>query len=981
MSNPFISVNSNMKSLRHIFSNQAGMSMLFMVMIVSLAVGGIAFVTTDMIPKLQSEKKKAEAAISYRVFIGSLNDYLVHGIRERWCLNYNNGVSDLLLSNACSSSKAMEDIVTYPGNLERVLWSAENIGTTLTAPPTLEESNKILSLNYLRYHGNPQKTTKLLKFEDISPPDGKLTFKITQGVLNDMSEEHPLYVMAKKIKDCVNSINVEVFQVKDYNNVGGGDERKIGIHITSDIVKTRFSCMTLKQADSTSFYTFYPRRLHTFSLVKYGNLDGKLHNEFHGPVYVAGDFVLPPPSYDKNNATVFYNTLTLGIYNSGKNNGGIFRAGRIVNSDKSNYTFEDRGHPYLSKQDNYETFRGFLGGVHLDSSEDKGFHNLFDYTSTSSGDVSSLEACIEENNALLKPSNNADSILAYGNYSSSTDSARAKLSFTLRNRFKPSDEAGKANIDYTYGKKKKGKGEKEIEDFEEVEIVSATDKRFFFDVVSPEGNRALGNISFIYGKEEWNGPLESFYGTMGVDSQVEFGINLSYFNMTTSKLDTFISNVDSAKRYTYYNAIESGHALTSLSEWDEFKSKAYILKEKCDDFGNKASSDCETLGFSVNCDKSKDSSCDYSSQLSAYNQSKTNLKTRLEEVKQLIVNHPNPKMTMTLAHVDPYNGKTVLNQRYLDFSFPNEWRTFFKILRSQISKSIRITFTPYHYGPYNNLYMQFYLKGQEGNNLKFLNRADWDDDENLTMGGWRNTYNNELLSENPTPLVELDCPQGMGVADWDLDMSGSTNFAWNYANTPPGAQVDSTDHQPATPIVFHPGDGTLPPLEGHALSTTKSVVEECTIPADRTHVYGFYVCDKLIIKDRSTPLYMIGTFIVNELVQNPGANVPVHWHSIWDTKAADLIMTDLYANKAACDPSKNLLNKTWVDIINNQQVSSTISSCSPLDLVTNGPNNFSWTTVDPDVGIANPGDVMTSQKTNRIQKWIIREESRVDIIR
>jgi len=45
-----------------------------------------------------------------------------------------------------------------------------------------------------------------------------------------------------------------------------------------------------------------------------------------------------------------------------------------------------------------------------------------------------------------------------------------------------------------------------------------------------------------------------------------------------------------------------------------------------------------------------------------------------------------------------------------------------------------------------------------------------------------------------------------------------------------------------------------------------------------------------------------------------------------------------------------------------------IQSCSPLDLVTNGPNNFSWTTVDPDIGIASPTDVMTSQKVNTYSK-------------
>lgn len=964
-----MTVNRDMK-LNKIISSEQGMSMLFMVMILALSVGGIAYVTTDMLPKLQSEKKKAEAAINYRVFIGSLNDYIVHGIREKWCVNYNpDGTTDLLLSTACASNVPMEDIVTFPGNLERVLWTSETIGTYLTTAPALESANKILAINYLRYHDTPPKTSRRLKETDITPPDGKLKFTITKSILDDMSTEHPLYVMGTKIKDCVNKIDIEVFQVRDFNNVGSGDERKVGIQITTDIAKTRLSCLALRQADSISYYTFYPRRLHSYALMKYGNLDGNFHNEFHGPVYVAGDFILPPENSDKNSATVFYNTLTLGIFNSGANKGSIFRTGRIVNSDKSNYTFTERGHPYLSKQDRYTSFRGFLGGVHLDATEDKGFYNLFDYTSTTSGDVASLEACIEENNVLLRPSFNSDSRLAYGEYSSTSDSARMKLSFTHRNRFKASNEAGKANADYK-------KGEKNEKKWWEPK---APDTRFTFDVKSPDGNRALGSVSFKFNEEEdWDTNKEEFYGTMGVDSLVEIGLNLEFFKMTESKLDNFIGKIDSANRYNYQDVIDNDHPLRGIPEYNKFVEDAGYLNNKCKGF-NRASSDCKILGFNESCDKNKDSSCDYTHQLNTYSNSRDILKNRLGYVKNLIKG-PAPVMTATLKEVEKYQGKTVLNQRYLDFSFPSNWRELFSMVRKDITKSLRFSFNPYHYSHYN-LPIYLYLEGNEGNNLKFLNRADWDDSENLTMGGWRSAFNNSLFSEAPKPLVELDCPDGMGVADWDLDMSGSTNFAWNYANTPPGAEIDNTDHSPAAPITFYPGVNGDPPLEGHAPSTTKSVVEECVIPPDRTHVYGFYVCNRLVIRDRSSPLYMIGTFIVNELVQTPNSNSPVYWHSIWDAKAADLIMTDLHGRKPACDLSKNLISKTWKDVIKDPQLNMVIESCSPLDLVTNGPNNFSWTTIDPDVGIAKPTDAMTSQKVSRVQKWVIREESRVDIIR
>ncbi len=51
-----------------------------------------------------------------------------------------------------------------------------------------------------------------------------------------------------------------------------------------------------------------------------------------------------------------------------------------------------------------------------------------------------------------------------------------------------------------------------------------------------------------------------------------------------------------------------------------------------------------------------------------------------------------------------------------------------------------------------------------------------------------------------------------------------------------------------------------------------------------------------------------------------------------------------------------------------------------MDLVTNGTNNFTLTTVDPDIGLI-AGNTMTSQKVLRFQRWVIREDSRQDLVR
>src|SRR5690606_7540115 len=103
----------------------------------------------------------------------------------------------------------------------------------------------------------------------VEAPDGKLSFKITEAALNDMSEQHPLYLMVQKIRNCIQEINIEVYQVKEINSQSQADERKIGIKIDTKNKSVPLSCLLVRTANSTTYYTFYPRRLHSFSLMKY----------------------------------------------------------------------------------------------------------------------------------------------------------------------------------------------------------------------------------------------------------------------------------------------------------------------------------------------------------------------------------------------------------------------------------------------------------------------------------------------------------------------------------------------------------------------------------------------------------------------------------------------------------------------------------------------------------------------------------------
>jgi hypothetical protein len=298
-----------------------------------------------------------------------------------------------------------------------------------------------------------------------------------------------------------------------------------------------------------------------------------------------------------------------------------------------------------------------------------------------------------------------------------------------------------------------------------------------------------------------------------------------------------------------------------------------------------------------------------------------------------------------------------------------------------------IEFTGFHYGLETLKFKIEVVDSSELIRLKKQNNGNLVDF--IYFSDWKNTYDNSNnssipLTEDPEEITEMSCPGGMGFADWDFDMSGSTNFAWNYANAPAGANVDTTNHDslPEHNFLAAPDTNLSGSIKGTDTELTKSVVNKCFVSNKREFVYGFYVCKELIIEGgRSNALNLIGTFIVRDLKINE-TTWPIRWHSVWTPMARDLVLTELNSeNTTICAPGNNLMNKTMKDIASDPNLEQQIKKCSSQELVTNGPNNFTWTTTDPDIGIAPEFPTMTSQKVRRYLRWVMREDSRKDTVK
>ena len=975
-----------------------GFSITSVLLVLGISAGSMSYIITNLLPKLQTEKEKASKTISYQIFMSSLSEYMIHSLRDRWCLEVDsNGETNLLQSsNHCLKDSPMEDVVTYKGNLERLLWDDTTIGAN-----EIDPKNTILAVNKSRR--DQGKTTIVLDKSKVEVPQNEMIFTVSNLTLLNMTTNHPLYVMSQGVKNCLDSVKITLALVKDANNQPKGEEKKVSIKIQPQVSVLKGitkSCRVVKDIQSTTFYTLYPRRLHTFSLIKYGNLDASLAHEYNGPVYVSGHVSLPPESADPENTSVFKNKLTLGVFNGGTSN--EYWAGKIVERDQvTEHTSFLRAHPLQSKQNSYAGFRGFLGGVSFDSLEDKGFYNLFDSSSQDTQSQEKLRLCIDETKYVTDKSMNSNSKFGYKLVPDLAGTA-IHLGLSHRNRFAPSSSTIVPPKDTTSSD-------------------TASNQVYPLAFQVNEGGAAVGEISISYKYKDYSKPQDvkqilntDIISKLSSEDAV-LGSNGTKFRLKIN--GTFFTNqlnealVALKKRFNYDLFPTSSHPLYQLAEYISYKQKAELYEIASKSSSERAGSknnENDNTDNGKDSPNGNDSSCPPESEKETlkkdYEESLLELKTTLEKYKvffqklniangqkvytdaaEMIFTINNIRNTLSNSEKTLYKDNLVLNQLKMIAQRSTNWDFIFKDpnLKKYANYEVDQIVLKLRLYDYSTIDRILQLKLNSTDFTSFSHVDVTNNHQSTPSSEWASASDNSLLdqtkdSEKITSIYTLDCPEGMGLADWDLDMSQSSNFAWNFANTPPGVDIQREQNKNAPFIKFSKAPSVLEyPTEGSPRSYTKSVVDDCVVESDRDNIYGFYVCKNLIIKPSTNPLTITGTFIVSN-IDNQGRKV--YWYSVWDPTSANRILRDFYSLNDIC---KNLAsgNIKLSDVITSKSMRNNIDGCSALNLVLNGPNNFSWTSVDPEIGLATPSDVMTSQKINRVMKWVTQEETKTEWIR
>lgn len=305
---------------------------------------------------------------------------------------------------------------------------------------------------------------------------------------------------------------------------------------------------------------------------------------------------------------------------------------------------------------------------------------------------------------------------------------------------------------------------------------------------------------------------------------------------------------------------------------------------------------------------------------------------------------------------------------------------YFKINRNLVNNSVTIDTMTNDGQLLDNKIMSSPNKSTPWAILKNDNIAN---DNSEPPGNYLNkvTQINYPLSTLSTPFPALTLAEAKNLDDtcgnpgateapnWDISFTDTTQFSWLYNLTASGVSVQNASKvTPAAEYIFNKRDCN--PSQG---LPTRSVVIDCYIGSDVDFVFGFFVCENLHITPRTKALDIVGTFIVKNFIIDPSATVAgINFYSIWQKEATDLLEKYKILTKPSTNgPCRFVKTAAWNPML-TEETTTDLFNCSPAKYLYQGANNFNWTTVDPELGIASTAatqSVTQSKIVNRYRRF------------
>jgi hypothetical protein len=187
-------------------------------------------------------------------------------------------------------------------------------------------------------------------------------------------------------------------------------------------------------------------------------------------------------------------------------------------------------------------------------------------------------------------------------------------------------------------------------------------------------------------------------------------------------------------------------------------------------------------------------------------------------------------------------------------------------------------------------------------------------------------------------------------AGWNANFTDVSSNSWHWVPNDPNPNPD-----PDCGSQYSCEDITQNSDE-FRIRATRS---KCTIASTAKFVSGFWVCQKLIIEDRSEPLEIVGTFVVSrDLVIHPNAlKAGITWSNIHNQISVRSLKEKSILTRADNSSCDTLPVPYWHPAPGFGILVDRLR-CSPAYLF-QGKNPPRWTSIDPDCGREKPTDANT----------------------
>lgn len=923
--------------------------------LVATAVMGTSFYfLTNYVIGQKEQVGKTANLVNLRFALNSTMDYVIFGVRQKYCFTND----DMLLNDTPDKCN-----LSHSGSIERLIMSAEQE-------------------NYIRNLVSSGQSVGPVDVNNISLPEIHRYIRISSA-----SSNHPLFPVLQSLKVVrgddgkpivVDGISVDAYRDDDPKLPRAGREVYLRVVVAlktkkdgSPIVLGRTNLTLATQLvvyprEVGSFALLVPRDLHLDSTWDAGMSPGDISLHKFSSRAEVGDstgLVFQSPVFVNRNIHIPVDTSSAGTSLNNINYSAVTFADRVylgngwIMSNGSLYSPSSAGGMTDRYWADARTFGGFLKGIENDGGLDKGldvFKNGPGSTSSSLfNSLTLMKQCIEHTQMLSSKDNLYKSEL--GAWLNATDNQNFDYRFFLSrgNEFVRQWNSLIVNKSYWSGGK--------------VDIDS--------DMVTKGGAVAKFRLDVADKYVEVQLP---YSGTVKLTVPVgSAAYKLSLENSVKSAQSTY--DLETAKYDTLVKALSDARANLKDAQADLDKELAKPIEPAKDpdpkvDYQDPAKvAALEAKVASIKKQISDLENNKIPAQQSVVNTATKNLdlaKSNLSYYLDLVSNPPVVQITTSRV----VNKKGYTSPDKLDVSVDvNNAKAFVNSKGELVAPVLGIQ-------AYDGSYYKSYsiTDPPNGNLLSYLNfsfdasktklvapynvsRSPGGSAINLVDSGV--DYGN--LQAECEAARNAQVSQSFGGAGWSTDFSGGTRASWNFA----GGTTAGQDPVLAQLILkdMHRSNATF---------QVRSIVGSCIIESSADFVTGFFTCDSLEIQERTTPLRIIGTFIVGKMRIHPSAiKAGITWSSIYHPQATrELRAAKILKSYSGRDCNLKSSDPIWHPIPSVEEVSDRMG-CNSISLRSKA-DPFQWTAVDPDCGIP-PGS--TSSNTSckrRLIRFYVVEQSR-----